>query len=152
MTRKEFLEQTAQHAALLALAGCGGAALLTSCTSIRYVSGTESSTANRNTVSVPLAEFTESAFVVIRKGGKLFTPVYLSKHADGTFSALVMKCTHKGCEVRPAGDLLICPCHGSEFTNTGKVLSSPATENLNSFRTSFDAVSVTVHLQEESAQ
>lgn len=152
MTRKEFLEQTAQHAVLLALTGCGGAALLTSCTSVRYVSGTENSTTSGSTIAVPLAEFTESAFVVVRKGGKLPAPVYLSKHADGTFSALVMKCTHKGCEVRPAGDLLICPCHGSEFTNTGKVLSPPATENLNSFRTSVDAVSVTIHLQEGSAQ
>ncbi len=152
MTRKEFLEQTAQHAVLLVLTGCGGAALLTSCTSVRYVSGTENSTASGSTVAVPLAEFTESAFVVVRKGGKLSAPIYLAKHTDGTFSALVMKCTHKGCEVRPAGDLLICPCHGSEFTNTGKVLSPPATENLNSFRTSVDAVSVTIHLQEGSAQ
>lgn len=147
MTRKEFLEQTASMA-VMGLGASTLAGMLTSCTSVRYVSGTESASA----VSVPLAEFAETAFVVVRKGGKLSAPVYCCKHADGTFSALVMKCTHKGCEVRPAGDLLICPCHGSEFSNTGKVLSPPALENLQAFRTSTDATSVTIHLQEGGVQ
>lgn len=149
ITRKEFLEQTAALAILGASTGTL-ATLLTGCTTVRYVSGAENTTTN--VVTVPLAEFADGAFVVVRKSGKLPAPVYLSKHADGTFSALVMKCTHKGCEVRPAGDLLICPCHGSEFTNKGVVLSPPALENLLSFRTSVDAVSVTIHLQDGGAQ
>jgi cytochrome b6-f complex iron-sulfur subunit len=149
ITRKEFLEQTAALAILGASTGTL-ATLLTGCTTVRYVSGTENTSANA--VTVPLVEFADGAFVVVRKGGKLSAPVYLCKHADGTFSALVMKCTHKGCEVRPAGDLLICPCHGSEFTNKGVVLSPPALENLLSFRTSVDAVSVTIHLQDGGAQ
>ena len=149
ITRKEFLEQTAALAVLGASTGTL-ATLLTGCTTVRYVSGTESTTANA--VTVTLAEFADGAFVVVRKGGKLSAPVYLCKHADGAFSALVMKCTHKGCEVRPAGDLLTCPCHGSEFTNKGVVLSPPALENLLSFRTSVDAVSVTIHLQDGGAQ
>lgn len=151
ITRKEFLEQTAALAVLGASTGTL-ATLLTGCTTVRYVSGTENINANAVAVTVPLAEFADGAFVVVRKGGKLSAPVYLCKHADGTFSALVMKCTHKGCEVRPAGDLLICPCHGSEFTNKGVVLSPPALENLLSFRTSVDATSVTIHLQDGGAQ
>lgn len=153
MTRKEFLEESLKHAAVLAVAGCGaGASLLTSCTSVRYVSGVEQA----NTISIPLTEFAESAFVVVRKSGKLTAPVYLCKQANATgtieYTALVMKCTHKGCEVRPAGDLLICPCHGSEFTNKGKVLSPPATENLHGFRTSVDGASILIHLQEGGTQ
>jgi cytochrome b6-f complex iron-sulfur subunit len=149
MTRKEFIEQTAALAVVGLSAGTF-ATLLTGCTTVRYVNGTEN--ADANVVTVPLVEFAESTFVVVRKGGKLPAPVYLCKHADGTFSALVMKCTHKGCEVRPAGDLLICPCHGSEFTNKGVVLSPPALENLLSFRVSIDAASVTIHLQDGGAQ
>ncbi|MBD1207879.1 MAG: Rieske (2Fe-2S) protein [Ignavibacteria bacterium] len=149
ITRKEFLEQTAALAVLGASTGTL-ATLLTGCTTVRYVSGTESTTANA--VTVPLAEFADGTFVVVRKGGKLSAPVYLCKHADGTFSALVMKCTHKGCEVRPAGDLLICPCHGSEFTNKGVVLSPPALENLLSFHTSVDAASVTIYIQDGGVQ
>lgn len=149
ITRKEFLEQTAALAVLGASIGTL-VTLLTGCTTVRYVSGTENTSANF--VTVPLAEFADGAFVVVRKGGKLSAPVYLCKHADGTFSALVMKCTHKGCEVRPAGDLLICPCHGSEFTNKGVVLSPPALENLLSFRTSVDGASVMIHLQSGGAQ
>lgn len=149
LTRKEFLGQTAALAVLGASTGTL-ATLLTGCTTVRYVSGVENTSANA--VTVPLTEFADGAFVVVRKGGKLPAPVYLCKHADGTFSALVMKCTHKGCEVRPAGDLLICPCHGSEFTNKGVVLSPPALENLLSFRTSVDAASVTIHLRDGGAQ
>lgn len=38
-------------------------------------------------------------------------------------------CTHMGCEVpayKPAQKMFMCPCHGSEYTNTGEVISGPA--------------------------
>jgi cytochrome b6-f complex iron-sulfur subunit len=151
MTRKEFIE----HAAALAVASVSTSALagmLTSCTTVRYVSGTEMSDTRGQAVTVPLTEFTADVpFVVVRKGGSIAAPIYLCKHTDGTFSALVMKCTHKGCEVRPAGDLLICPCHGSEFTNKGKVLSPPALDDLQRFRTSVNETVVSIHLNEGGA-
>jgi Rieske Fe-S protein len=38
-------------------------------------------------------------------------------------------CTHMGCEVpafKPAQKMFMCPCHGSEYTSTGEVISGPA--------------------------
>lgn len=44
------------------------------------------------------------------------------------FSAV---CTHQGCTVAPAEDLLRCPCHGSTYkTLTGEVVSGPAPKPL----------------------
>jgi len=40
------------------------------------------------------------------------------------FSAV---CTHEGCQVKPAGTQLHCPCHGSVYNAvTGAVISGPA--------------------------
>jgi cytochrome b6-f complex iron-sulfur subunit len=58
-------------------------------------------------------------------------PVLLVKSKTGTLSALSPLCTHSGCTVNWDGSsLLHCPCHGSEFDATGKVLKGPATAPL----------------------
>ena len=45
---------------------------------------------------------------------------------DSGFYALSLVCTHLGCTVTVAGDVLSCPCHGSRFDLLGKVLKGPA--------------------------
>jgi cytochrome b6-f complex iron-sulfur subunit len=60
-------------------------------------------------------------------------PVYLSRNGDAMPLAVLLLCTHKRCALRVAGDLLLCPCHGSEFRADGRVLSPPATVDLRRF-------------------
>jgi len=72
--------------------------------------------------------------------------IYLSGIPEEKYTALLTHCTHKGCEVRPVGDILVCPCHGSEFSNTGKVLESPAEQDLMQFRVSHDEKFIYIHL------
>ena len=40
--------------------------------------------------------------------------------------AIATVCTHLGCVVLRDGDGFTCPCHGSKFDNSGKVLTGPA--------------------------
>ena len=39
-------------------------------------------------------------------------------------------CTHLGCVPPKTPDGWMCPCHGSIFDNSGRVLQSPAPRNL----------------------
>jgi cytochrome b6-f complex iron-sulfur subunit len=61
---------------------------------------------------------------------------YLARLKDGGFLALSRKCTHLGCTV-PWDEKInrfACPCHGSSFDITGKVLEPPASRALDLYR------------------
>ncbi|HEY5262943.1 MAG TPA: Rieske 2Fe-2S domain-containing protein [Acidimicrobiales bacterium] len=54
-------------------------------------------------------------------------------HADGAFFAYDAVCPHAGCTVGyyAANDIIVCPCHGSEFAvTTGDVMNGPAPHGL----------------------
>ncbi|MCP3176962.1 Rieske (2Fe-2S) protein [Desulfuromonas sp. KJ2020] len=44
--------------------------------------------------------------------------------------ALSLECTHLGCLLNTVDQGFFCPCHGSEFASSGKVLSGPASRDL----------------------
>lgn len=52
-------------------------------------------------------------------------PVFIFER-NGELTALSGICTHLGCIVGPAADVLKCPCHASSFDSTGRVLGGPA--------------------------
>lgn len=127
-TRREFVRE------LAVLAG-GSAALmwLASCKSHTYVQGTVAG----NRIIVSKADFSENTFVVV-KSEKYPAPIYLRRLNENQYTALLMECTHKQCEVRAYKNVLQCPCHGSEFSYTGEVLEPPATEPLKRFTVTTD--------------
>ena len=47
-------------------------------------------------------------------------------NVDGAFAVYSLICTHLGCVLAVQGDGLHCPCHGSEFSATGAVVTGPA--------------------------
>ena len=59
--------------------------------------------------------------------------IVLMRDADGELSALSMTCSHLGCQVRPGGDFLVCPCHGSTFDRRGAVVRGPAQKPLQTY-------------------
>ncbi len=65
-------------------------------------------------------------------------PVCVFKLDADNYSAVLMKCTHNGCGLKPLGNYLVCPCHGSEFNNRGVVQNPPAEQNLRSFQVTTD--------------
>jgi len=51
--------------------------------------------------------------------------VFLFRDSDGIY-AVSSVCTHLGCTVARSTEGFGCPCHGSKFDATGKVMGGPA--------------------------
>jgi cytochrome b6-f complex iron-sulfur subunit len=122
--RRKFVKTTS---AIAGASSCGLISLV-GCTPIKYVSGE----VKNNAMVVDKSQWGDAEFVLV-KNPKLPAPIFL-KHSGQGYSALLLECTHKQCEVRPNSRSLKCPCHGSEYDHVGKVLEGPAEKDLKSFK------------------
>ena len=124
-------------------------AVLQSCGAIYYATSTRTT----NNIIVARSEFwmikkdeqVKRAFVLINTTDSEF-PICLYNINEDNYLAVLLKCTHKGCELNVGGGIYSCPCHGSEFTLAGEVLEGPAEQNLTSFSTTFDQENIYVSL------
>jgi len=144
-TRSKFIKETGIISAGI-YCGLGTASFLNSCINLKYVQAT----VDNKKLKVSKAEFGQNTFVVVRYEG-LPAPVYLNKLNESLYNALLMRCTHKQCEIKPTGNFLVCPCHGSEFSNTGKVLTSPAERDLISYLVTSDNQNIYIHLNKKQS-
>ncbi len=105
-------------------AGAAAAGLLvsqTGCVSFRYLEGRD----DGDRLIVDRTGFAGFPDVLVETP-RLPKPVYLRELDTGGFSAVLVECTHRGCQPEPEGDRLVCPCHGSQFSFAGDVLRGPA--------------------------
>ncbi len=73
-------------------------------------------------------------------GGYIITGNYFIKRTgESKFQVLSIICSHKKCDVDYTGDGFECPCHGSTYSSTGKVLEGPAKKNLKSYKATYDS-------------
>lgn len=86
-------------------------------------------TIERDQLVVQHVDLDENGAAVLA-GPPLDAAVYVRRTEAGTYHAVHLECTHRGCTVKPAGDRLKCPCHGSEFSFSGAVLHGPAARPL----------------------
>lgn len=122
--------------------------LLQSCGSVYYAAASREG----NTLTLSRSEFVEinnaqknkRPFVIIKEAGLPF-PICVYQNGEEV-TALLMQCTHQGCEVNPNPYALVCPCHGSEFDTKGKVISPPAEEPLTAYAVTSDANNYYIHL------
>jgi Rieske Fe-S protein len=64
--------------------------------------------------------------------------VLVARTGDQAFTALTSICTHQTCTIDGwDGSGYVCPCHGSRFTTSGRVVNGPAPAPLRSFNTAF---------------
>jgi len=71
--------------------------------------------------------------------------VLVAHTAQDAFVAVSSRCTHEACTItRFASSTYICPCHGSQFSTGGRVLSGPATGQLATFQTEFSNSQLTI--------
>lgn len=70
---------------------------------------------------------------IIIKSEHLQFPVCIYRFSEKEYTAIYMRCTHQGAELRAYGDTLVCYAHGSEFDNKGNVQNPPANKPLITF-------------------
>ena len=62
--------------------------------------------------------------------------------------AFEARCTHLGCRINKSeGDELVCPCHGSRFSLSGKAITGPAIKPLKSYSIIKDELSGNIIIQ-----
>lgn len=127
-----------------------GSVLIQSCGAIYYANFSR----GQNKIIVPLTEFQtlksqnlEFRDFVLIKPENFQYPICLYKEQPrGNYIASLMKCTHNDCELNVGGGIYSCPCHGSEFSTSGHVLSGPADKDLIIFKTESDHEKVFIYL------
>lgn len=124
MNRRGFLARLPGLPA--ASAGLASAAA-SGCAGVPYVTGQPVPEG----VRVPISAFGDGADGVVEAGGQ--APLYVRRRASGGYTAVLLRCTHRGCQPDPETDRLTCPCHGSEFGFDGRVLQGPAEDPLPAF-------------------
>lgn len=137
MHRKEFIKSVG----ILAVGTIGGS-LLNSCAVTKYAQYS----IDGNRIVVKKSEFSDMhQFVLVNVSG-LPAAIYLRKNENETFTALLTQCTHKGCEVDPDYDMLLCPCHGSKYSPAGEVISPPANQPLKKFDVLTDSENIYIQI------
>lgn len=132
MNRKDFLKTCGRLCV-----GATAASWLTACSTSNYYAQTQ---VRNNRVALRRSEFTSSEsgktlhrpYVLVRSEALPF-PICVYRLDNNRYSAVLLECTHRSCELQPGGDFLICPCHGSEFSKTGAVQNPPAEQDLKTF-------------------
>ena len=76
-------------------------------------------------------------------------PIYVRKNATGEYTAVSTRCMHRGCQVEPAAEKLVCPCHGSEYEFSGAVLQGPTERALTRYRVTTSSEMVYIHMTPE---
>jgi len=155
-TRRQFCARTCQVASVLAL-GSALAATLESCgggsssptspsgggaSALPTVSGTLAGSTITVAVTGTALATTGALALVTTSGGD----VLVARTAADTFVALSAGCTHQACEITGySGQTYVCPCHGSRFDTSGRVVNGPAVSPLRQFQTQFanDVLSIT---------
>jgi cytochrome b6-f complex iron-sulfur subunit len=139
VNRRHFLRRLEGLSA--GAAACGAGLSLSGCLGFYFVN----STVSGNRVLVRRADFGAGRFVLV-DAPRLALPVFVYRKEDGSFSAVSTRCMHRGCQVEPAADKLVCPCHGSEYTSTGEVLKGPTERPLRSFPVTLEGEVIAIEL------
>ena len=129
MDRRKFVKQSCS----LCLAAGSGMVIgsLASCAVTLPVYKTDISA---NKVTVPVALFATSNFQLIQPKN-LYYNIGLKKENDGSYTALLLRCTHADNQLITAGNGFKCTLHGSSFNNEGQVTNGPAERPLKKYPT-----------------
>ena len=147
MQRREFIKSTCLGCASIT----ASALFLQSCNTVKYVMAIQTETFKLVIKKSDFAIIKKDKIIyrkwVLVKTEKASFPIGVFRFDEDRYSALYLECTHQGCEVAPQGDHLACPCHGSEFSNSGKVQHGPAENDLQAFKVENDQENIYILLK-----
>lgn len=141
MSRRRFLQQIETVAGTAICASLPLAAVSACAGRVRYVTPT----AIGDRLAVPLARLTATGSALV-ENPRDELPIFLRRTSAAELTAVSTRCEHRGCQVDPSADRLVCPCHGSEYTFAGAVLQGPTERPLRRFRVTTDETSAYIHL------
>ena len=84
--------------------------------------------------------------LVLIQNNSLSYPISVFKKSETEYHACELVCTHRGCELQTGGEQFTCPCHSSEFSQEGKVLTGPATTDLKKYKTDIHEDHIIINL------
>lgn len=151
MNRREFIEK----ACLSGIAIVGGASIISSL-DIATLKASPRPGVFRGNREIPLR--LEDTPELQKVGGayhleieEIEKNVLVVRTGEDTFTAVDIKCTHKGCEVKynETGNNFVCPCHDSVFDIEGTPKSGPAKKSLGTYHVTLKDGEVTVHIPVE---
>lgn len=125
LTRRRFVAA----GAVLGVVGCGPSKHMKTTTVPAPIDGM---------IELEFGKITELAtpggMIQVRTAG-VRKPIIVMRLEGTNFRVLSSKCTHLGCTVQWDNDeqLLRCPCHGSRFSDDGKVVKGPAKQPLSEY-------------------
>ncbi len=138
MDRKEFIKSLA-----IIAAGGIGTLVFERCTTVKHLNYST----DENKIVIKKNEFKGNQFALIDTTF-LPAPIYLRSTSEETYIALLTLCTHQRCVVDAYYDKLSCPCHGSEYSYSGEVISPPAVDHLKKFDVTTDNNNIYIHISE----
>jgi nitrite reductase/ring-hydroxylating ferredoxin subunit len=140
MDRRKFVKQSCS----LCLA-TGAGMLIGSLASCGAALPVYKTTVASNKVTVPVTLFANADFQLIQPKN-LYYNIGLKKEKDGTYTALLLRCTHADNQLIPAGNGFKCTLHGSAFDNAGHVTNGPAERPLKKYPTEIESGQIIIHL------
>lgn len=122
-SRRDFLKTScAVCGALIA------ADFLSSCKTAAEASGSTGYAVSNGVLTLPVSVVTPEGSVIEAQG--LSRPLFVSKKEDGSYEALLLRCTHMNGKLNRTAEGFTCVLHGSRFRFDGSVLKGPAKEPL----------------------
>ena len=140
MNRRKFIQQSCSLCVAVGAGMVVGS--LSSCATLPVYKTTMAN----NQVIVPDTLFAQSNFQLIQPKN-LYYNIGLKKETDGSYTALLLKCTHADNQLSPAGNAgYRCSLHGSTFSVDGKVTAGPAERPLKKYQTEVQSNQIIIHL------
>jgi len=141
-SRRAFCVHACQAASCVALAalaeacgGGGGGVGPSNFSQLPTVNGNSSGTTVQVQIDAASPLAAVGGVALVRSSSGLFL---VARTGDQAFTALTSTCTHQTCTISGFdGTAYVCPCHGSRFTTSGRVVNGPAPTSLRTFNTAF---------------